>query len=69
MTCSSDPTSGCSNDEIVAEISSCCEETNTNLTSIAAKLEAINTTQVSCCESITSKMDTIIGHLATIAAK
>ena len=69
MSCTSDPTSGCDNSEIVGAIENCCSQTNTNLTSIISKLTAINTQQTDCCASITSKLDTVIDLLSIIANK
>lgn len=68
-TCSSNPTAGCDNSEIVAAINGCCDDTNTNLEAITAKLTTINQTQVDCCAMIETKFDSVISLLTVIANK
>lgn len=67
MSCTSDPTQGCENSEIVAAIESCCTETNTNLSSISDKLTTINSTLVANNTAVQEKLTTIVELLTTIA--
>ncbi len=67
MSCTSDPTSGCDNSEIVAAIESCCADTNTNLEAISAKLTTINATLVSNNTAVQLKLTQIVNLLTTIA--
>ncbi len=62
--CSTDPTAGCDNSQLVNAINACCSTTNSNIMagntlslSIGIKLDAIET-----------KMDTMIGLLEDILA-
>lgn len=67
--CSSDPSAGCDNSAIVAAINSCCSSQSTDLSSLAAKLDTINTTLSNCCEQIDTKNTEIIRLLTIIANK
>ena len=62
MACTTDPTQGCDNSELVAAIDACCAETNTNLESIDAKLAL----QLLCCASTNTKLDEVIRLLGII---
>ena len=67
MSCTSDPTQGCENSEMVAAIESCCVETNGNLSSISDKLTVINSTILSCHTETMGKLTQIVNLLTTIA--
>lgn len=67
MSCTSDPTQGCDNSEIVAAIESCCVETNANLSAISDKLTTINSTILACNTETQAKLTSIISLLTTIA--
>ena len=67
MSCTSDPTQGCDNSEIVAAVESCCTETNTNLVNITNKLTTINSTLVANNTALQAKLTTIVELLTTIA--
>jgi len=67
--CSSNPTSGCDNSALLAKINTCCSEQHTDSVAILAKLELIRAGNVTCCNSITTKLDTIAGLLQEIVDK
>jgi len=65
MACTTDPTQGCDNSELVAAIDACCAETNTNLELIDAKLAL----QLLCCASTNTKLDQVVNLLSIIAQR
>lgn len=67
--CSSDPTAGCDNSQLIDKISVCCDTTNSNLSSIDTKLSNIYTEQTECCSQIVTKLGNIESLLTQILAK
>lgn len=67
--CTSDPTSGCDNSEIVAAIDQQTTTLGGLLTAGNVLLTAIKVANASCCESINEKLQTEIDLLSAINDK
>ena len=64
--CSSDPSAGCDNSQLIAAINACCATTNANLTAINANLALIIAANAACCTQLNAKLDTVISLLQTV---
>lgn len=69
MSCTSDPTAGCDNSEIVAAIGECCAETNTNLEAGNTAIGELKTSFDAYNTAIETKLDSMITLLTVIANK
>lgn len=67
--CSSDPTAGCDNSQLVTAISNCCDTHSGKLDSIITKLGEIKTVQEECCTQINANLATMNGLLSSINGK
>jgi hypothetical protein len=68
-TCTSDPTSGCDNSELIAAIESANAETNALILAGNVILGNILTTYSECCTSLNSKLQEEIDLLKAINNK
>lgn len=67
--CSTEPFDSQSANVIVSKLTETTASTNALLTEISTKLTTLTTAQQSCCESLGTKMDSIVNKLGQIIDK